>query len=173
VEGTRRLGWICAAARTAGADRDGRDGHLPMPGVVTWPDLPVCRTESAPMLVDEDTGRRIYMRHEGSGYPTPAPEGGGIRRFRLELLEQGGRGARLARVVAAAAARGGAGLPSCCPRRDVTARILNIAGVTGAKLLPDRAVGRPQPAQLDGKVRPGERPRHPGRTHRGTRPNGP
>ena len=91
------------------------------------------------MLVDETTGRRIYLR-TSSGHVYTSPDGGGTRRFRLELLEPGAEVLACTALTAAAAPRGGADLSFVLSAdANVTARILSIAGLSVRSLCQDRA----------------------------------
>ena len=105
---------------------------------LSWPDLSSLPRGVRPVLVDEETGRRIYLR-TSNAYAYTSPEGGGIRRFTLELLEPGTEVLACTAVAAAATPTGGAELSFVLSAdADVTARILNIAGLPVRSLCQDR-----------------------------------
>ena len=140
VEGTRRLAMDLRSGTSIYARVVTVATDIPSsPVSLTWPDLSSLPRDVRPVLVDEDTGRRIYLR-TSKGYDYTSPDGGGIRHFRLELLEPGAEVLACTAMTVAAAPRGGADLSFVLSAdANVTARVLNVAGLPVRGLCQDSA----------------------------------
>jgi len=103
--------------------------NLPgQPVRLSWPDLSGLPTDMRPMLIDDTTGRRLYMR-TATGYDLPATDEGVSRRLRI-AVDDGPPGALMITALSAHQAGGAAAqitfALSASAQTEVT--VLNIAG---------------------------------------------
>lgn len=125
-----------------------------MPGAtvrLSWPDLSQLPTSCRPVLVDEDTGRTIYLR-TSTGYTYEVGDEAAERNFTLRISD-GDAGALTIGALSAAAADGRAQIVySLSADAAVDVEVLNIAGVTVRRLVAERAQGAgPQQLTWDGR----------------------
>ena len=116
---------------------------------LSWPDLSSLPADCRPILVDEATGRSIYLR-TSTGYSYEVPDQAGERAFTLKL--NGGAGALA--VTALSVGAGGAGAQvayTLSADASVDIEVLNIAGVVVRRVLADRVqAAGPQQVVWDG-----------------------
>ncbi len=110
-----------------------------MPGAtvrLSWPDLSELQNDIRPILVDNDTGRAIYLR-TSTGYEYEVGEHPTERSFTLRLAD--GTDALAINTFSAGAADGGAEiLYSLSAPAAVDIEVLNIAGITVRRIVEDR-----------------------------------
>ncbi len=108
-----------------------------VPVILAWPDMSQLPPTARPVLVDEASGRRLYMRTT-TRYEIPGLPEGVTRRLRIEIGTAGGK--RLA-VTSLAHCRTAGGIEvayNLSAEAAVTATVLNIAGRPVRQLVTDR-----------------------------------
>jgi len=94
---------------------------------LTWPDLTSVPGELKPILVDRETGKRLYMR-TSPGYTIPASDSGATRQLRIVMAADSAATLTVSSM-AARPDRSGVSLSyTLSQTASVTARVLNIAG---------------------------------------------
>jgi hypothetical protein len=118
---------------------------------LSWPDLSELPEDVRPMLVDNQTGRTIYLR-TSTGYTYEAGDEPTERSFTLRIADDGD-GALAINTLSAGAADGRAQIVySLSQDAAVDLEVLNIAGVTVRRILAGRAQqAGPQQVTWDGR----------------------
>ncbi|MGI5819408.1 MAG: S8 family serine peptidase [Armatimonadota bacterium] len=118
---------------------------------VSWPDLSDLPGDIRPMLVDNETGRTIYLR-TSTGYSYEVGEHGTERSFTLRIADEGA-GALAINTLSAAAAAGRAQIVYALSQdASVDIEVLNIAGVTVRRIIAGRVQqAGPQQVTWDGR----------------------
>ncbi|MGM0492784.1 MAG: S8 family serine peptidase [Armatimonadota bacterium] len=118
---------------------------------LSWPDLSELPADVKPMLVDNQTGRSIYLR-TSTGYTYEVGDEATERSFTLRIADEGA-GALAINTLSAGATEGRAQIVYTLSQdAAVDVEVLNIAGVTVRRLIAGRAQeAGPQQLTWDGR----------------------
>lgn len=118
---------------------------------LAWPDLSELPADIRPMLVDNDTGRTIYLR-TSTGYTYEVGDEPTERSFTIRVADDGAAALAINTLSAAAAAGRAQIIYALSQDASVDIEVLNIAGVTVRRIIADRAQqAGPQQVTWDGR----------------------